>query len=261
MKNSLEKSETNTSPATTSFKDFKNFEEMIAFGDKICKSNFSPLKKGEDVVAALLLGKELGFDVMTSIQNIYPINGRGSLGIHLISSLCMKAGITYKILKDYQPLYQIALVKDKVIVGTREGFINEPLFEGEKRNPSPIDYVTIIEFSRKVKQPDGTWEKMTVESSYSIREATQAELTVKDNWIKNPKTMVRTRALSLGYRLIGDDVINGMYEHSELADVYNMKYNVTEDGAVTIIENKPLDTLSKKDTTSNTVIEEVEPIN
>lgn len=239
MEQGIIKSETEL--AATTFDSFKSVEDMVAFASTIVKSRLSPLKTPEDVVAAILTGKEIGLPVMASITNIYPIEGKPSLGIHVMSALAIKAGIITEVLRDYEPIFQLALIVDKddstkefVTIGTC--FLDEPLKEGTKRGKTIIDYKTVIRFTRKVKQPDNTYSIMTVTQSFSIKDAETAGLMNKSNWKNHPKTMVRTRALALGYRLIGDDIFMGMYETSELADSSNMNYNVTEDAKITIIE-------------------------
>ena len=51
---------TSTELAATSFENFKSVEDMLKFGEIIAVSRLSPLKTANDVVAALLMGKELG---------------------------------------------------------------------------------------------------------------------------------------------------------------------------------------------------------
>lgn len=233
----------------TDVSQFKNFEEMIEFGNKLAKSQFSPLKRGEDIVAAMLAGKELGFGVMTSISNIYPINGKPTAGIHVITALLLKAGVTYEILRDYEPQFDVGIDTgsvDKdgkpVFVTTRKVFIDEPLYENEKRGKTVKDYRTVIKFTRRLRQPDGQWRDMTITSSYSYSEAVAADYINNDKkpqWKAHLRTMIRTRALAIGARLIGDDLLMGLMETSEMADAYGVNYKVTEDGNATVIEPNP----------------------
>lgn len=228
---------------TTSFEDFKSLDDMLAFGEKICKSDLSPLKRKEDVVAALLMGKELGMGVMTSINNIYPINGKASSGIHIIAAQLLKAGISYSIIADYEPVFAIA-IKGEVDAQGKQQFITvkkEPysykLEDGELRGKTVIDMVTIIKFNRVLKQPNGTYIPMEIISKFYKTDIPES-LAKKDNWKNYENVMMYSRCFTNGAKRIGDDVILGLYETSELADANNIPYKV-EDGVATIIDSNP----------------------
>jgi len=232
---------------TTSFEDFKSLDDMLAFGEKICKSDLSPLKRKEDVVAALLMGKELGMGVMTSINNIYPINGKASSGIHIIAAQLLKAGISYNVIVDYEPVFAIAIkgsqvanekgeMKDTYITVKKEPYSYE-LKEGESRGKTVIDMVTIIKFNRVLKQPNGTYIPMEIISKFYKTDIPEV-LAKKDNWKNYENIMMYSRCFTNGAKRIGDDVILGLYETSELADANNIPYKV-EDGVATIIDSNP----------------------
>lgn len=219
--------------------DKLDMQELLAFGNQIASSKIVPLKTGGDVAAAILMGREIGLTPMVSVNNIYPINGKASLGIHVILALLVKAGITYEILNDCQPMYSIVVKPDKEgdpYLVVRSAFKNEPREEGEGIGSKPVDIGTRIVFNRMIKQPDGSWKNSSVTITYTKNEADLADLTRKDNWKNHFKTMLRNRALAIGGRLIGPDVLMGVYETSELADSYNIPYTV-EDGKVTIIDS------------------------
>lgn len=206
-----------TNQEVNNFTNFSSMEELLAFSTQIAKSGLSPLKKGEDVMSAILMGKELGLGTMTAITNIYSVSGKASLGVHVINALLLKAGVTYKILEDYRPIY-----------GTKQGTQEKVL----------ADYRTTIEFFRLVKRADGNWKEMSIISTYSYNDAKNAGLTDKDNWKNHPKTMTRNRAIAIGGRMIAGDILLGCYETSELLEVNNKPHIVTEDGHVTILETK-----------------------
>lgn len=230
-----------TKQEVNNFTNFSSMEELLAFSTQVAKSGLSPLKKGEDVMAALLMGRELGLGTMTSVTNIYSINGKASLGVHVINALLLKAGVTYKIDEDY-----------KAIIGFKnKGLPNE--------ESAIIDYRTTITFNRLVKRDNGSFKEMEVTVFYSISEAKIAGLMVKDNWKNHPKTMVRNRALAIGGRMIAGDILLGCYETSELLEVNGIKHTVTEDGQVTILSS----TIKEKETsnTEETVaVEEISEI-
>lgn len=221
-----------TKQEVNNFTNFSSMDEMLTFSASIAKSGLSPLKKAEDVMSAILMGKELGLGTMTAISNIYPINGKASLGVHVINALLLKAGITYKITEDYAPVIG---VKDK-------GLPTE--------TKAVIDYRTTILFNRLVKRENGSFKEMEVSISYSLSEARAAGLLAKDNWKNHPKTMTRNRALAIGGRMIAGDILLGCYETSELLDSNNVKHNVSEDGTVTILQSN-----IKNEQKSNDVVE------
>lgn len=248
-----------TQVVTTSFEDFKSLDDMLKFGETICKSNLSPLKTPQDVVAALLMGRELGMGVMVSINNIYPINGKASSGIHIIAGQLLKAGISYKVLSDYEPVFAIAIKgapdgegKATYITVKKEPYSYE-LKDGEIRGKSVIDIVTIIEFSRVLKQPDGSFIPMTIVSKFyksDIPEDFISGAKAKDNYLKYENVMMYTRCFTNGSKRIADDVILGLYETSELADANNVPYKV-EDGVATIIDSNPKQKENVGNPTSN----------
>lgn len=252
-----------TQVATTSFEDFKSLDDMLKFGETICKSNLSPLKTPQDVVAALLMGRELGMGVMVSINNIYPINGKASSGIHIIAGQLLKAGISYKVLSDYEPVFGIAIkgspkenekgeMKDTYITVKKEPY-SYVLKEGEMRGKTVLDVVTIIEFSRVLRQPDGSFIPMSIISKFyksDIPEDFISGAKAKDNWLKYENVMMYTRCFTNGAKRIADDVILGLYETSELADANNVPYKV-EDGVATIIDSNPKQKENVGNPTSN----------
>ena len=248
---------------------FKNLEEIQAFGDKIAKSGLTPLKEGKDVMAAILFGRELGLQPMVSVNNIYPINGKGTLSVHIINALLQKNGIVVEVIRNYEPCVPFALKAEeggkaalfdsngKEVArnadGTapagsspivlREGFVDEVPKDHEVRGTKITNYKTVLKFTRQLKQPYGPPKDQIIESSYSISEAAQAGLTGKDNWKNYPKAMTLNRALAFGGRLIGSDIMMGMSETTELADAYNIPYKVVdaENGKVEFTQPKKED--------------------
>jgi hypothetical protein len=257
--------------AKTSFNNFRDLNDMLEFGKQICISELSPLKTPNDVVAALLMGKELGLGVMTSINNIYPINGKASSGIHIIAAQLLKAGITYSIIADYEPVFQVSLrTKDEngkdIPVLNKDAQGNPvPVFvgkarhtqevrENEKKGSTIIDYVTIIKFNRVVKQPDGTYLPMEIISEFYYTDIPEA-LLKKDNWKNWLKLMMYSRCFTNGSKRIGDDVLLGLSETSELADLNNIPYKI-EDGVAVIIQSDKKVTNKEESNVKETKIEE-----
>ena len=95
--------------------------------------------------------------------------------------------------------------------------------------------VTIIKFNRVLKQPDGSFIPMEIVSKFYKSDIPES-LAKKDNWKNYENVMMYSRCFTNGAKRIGDDVILGLYETSELADANNIPYKV-EDGVATIIES------------------------
>jgi len=91
-----------------------------------------------------------------------------------------------------------------------------------RANAQPYDYVTEYKFSRMIKQVDGTLQKMTATSHFSLSDAQLADLFVKDTYKKYPKILIGHRAFTLGARDIGADVLMGVMESGELKIVENV---------------------------------------
>ena len=191
---------------------FSTVGEALSFAQLLIDSKLIPstLKTPDAVVAVILQGRELGFGPITSVNNINNIQGKPTLGVHAIAAKLAQAGLTYQLIKDYEP---------------------ETKTDAEGKE-TIVDRVTTFRFFRM-------WKGRVIENDVSYRwsEATKAGYTTKDNWVKMPRIMMRTRALTVGARLVAPEAILGLYETSELADAKGVNYSVTEEGEVTVIDN------------------------
>ncbi len=191
---------------------FSTVGDALSFAKLLIDSKLIPstLKTPDAVVAVILQGRELGFGPITSVNNINNIQGKPTLGVHAIAAKLAQAGLTYQLIKDYEP---------------------ETKTDAEGKE-TIVDRVTTFRFFRM-------WNGRVIENDVSYRwsEATKAGYTIKDNWLKMPRIMMRTRALTVGARLVAPEAILGLYETSELADAKDVNYSVTEEGEVTVIDN------------------------
>lgn len=228
--------------------EFKSFSEMKAWGDEIVKSGLTPLKSGGAVVAAVMMGKELGLEPMISVNNIIPINGKATLGIHLINALLLQAGVVTEVIRDYEPCVAFAMKGDdgKSYKGEkgdqaptvlRVGFADEEARTHEVKGKGIVDYTTVVKMTRSIKQADGTYKAMSVTSSFSYNDSVKAGLHEKDNWAKYMKQMCLHRATAFAGRLIAADITLGMYEVSEMLDAQQIPYVIDSEGKVDIINN------------------------
>lgn len=78
--------------------DPKNFEEIEAFAERVCRSGFLPKSYKDsrtpvdDVIMAVLMGKEVGISAMAALQSIAVVNGRPTLWGEAVPGLCIKTG-------------------------------------------------------------------------------------------------------------------------------------------------------------------------
>jgi hypothetical protein len=192
--------------------NFTSIEDMLGLAKALIASKFVPpaYKTPENVVAVILQGKELGFGAMTSLSNINIIQGKPTLSVHAINAKLAQRGIKIKTLKDYE----------KVV--NQDGKVS--------------DIITTIRFYVPLVVPINGDNYLVEDCSFTWKEAISMQLDKKDNWIKMPRIMMWSRCLTIGARRVAADSLLGMYETTEWADVKNARYDVTEEGEVTIIE-------------------------
>ena len=223
--------------------------DMKAIASVLIKGQLCPLKKEEDVVLAIITGNQYGFPFMTSVNNIFPINGKPTMSVHLHRALLLKHKIVFNKIADFEPMYDFAATDAEGKVLTRK--VSTP--QGEKQVPiilkrdimankpansiasNPVDTVTRYEFSRLLRQIDGTFAKISVVSEYKLSDASTADLLSKDNWVKHTPRMLDARAFAIGSKEIASDILLGVYTISELADEFNVKYTVSASLEETVI--------------------------
>lgn len=203
--------------ATLDYSTYDTPARMLALGEVLAKSNLVPLNKAADVAVALMTGKELGLPFITSVSQIYPINGRPTLGVHIQKALLLKAGVVFEKIEDAVPLYNFVKVVGDKIEQLGKGTLEEQPKDSKKKQ---IDTRTTYKFTREIKMPSGKWKEITAKGSFSISEATDAGLIEKDVWVKYWRRMLDARAFTNGAREIADDIILGIYSPNELSDSY-----------------------------------------
>lgn len=212
-----------------------SLEDMKSIANELIRSSLCPLKKAEDVILAIITGNQYDFPFMTSINNIYPVNGKPSMSAHLIRALLLKNKIIFSKVLNFEPVYQFAKVDESGWVTKESGgkkvpiFLNIGTIQEQPLNSKPfkeVDRITKYTFSRLLKQEDGSFEKLLVTSEYKMSEAVIAGLADKDNWQKHPPRMLDARAFTIGAREIASDILLGVYAINELADDNNIKYTI-----------------------------------
>ena len=201
---------------TLDYVDYSTPARMMELSKVLVSSQLVPMKKPEDVVVCLMAGRDLGLPFMTSVSQIYAINGRATLGVHIQRSLCLKNGVTYEKIEDAVQIYNF--VRKEEGGGTTqmgEGTIEE-LPKGCLKKA--IDRRTTYLFTREIRMPSGRYKEITAKGSFGLREATEADLITKDVWVKFWRRMLDARAFTNGVKEIAADITGGLYAPNELSN-------------------------------------------
>ncbi len=186
------------------FEQFNNVNEMLKYAQLLIDSGLTALKKPEQVVLAANLGRALGVSFDVATQNIYNIQGKPTLSVHLITALALKAGIAWEVVEDAVTL-----------------------FNEEKK---PVDKRTTIKFYRFNPKINKVIENTI---SYTYSQAQAAGYVTKDNWKTKLVNMLRARCLTEGIRFVASDVLMGVfYETGEMMDANNQTYDIDDEGNV-----------------------------
>lgn len=114
---------------------------------------------------------------------------------------------------------------------------------------SIFNYGTKYKFTRLMRFSDGTTKTLIEYGEFSLKEALIAGLHLKKDgsvnmdspWICYHRNMNEARSWTFGARKIGDDILLGALEHTELLDLKKSKYTLVNDAVVTdaeVIESK-----------------------
>jgi len=213
------KKESEYSKEITKMDSFTSIEEMLVYADVLIKSGLVPdkLKKPEQIVTIILLGKELGIPALSALSNINNIQGKPTLGLHAFTALARLHNVDWELEKDCLYVHED---------GYESRMTNKAIVE---EHGIAVDKVCQIRFFRY-----NPVLKRVVENvlSFTVEEARKQELMDKDNWKRMTNIMLRARTLVLGVRFVASDVFLGIYETSEMLDAKNKTYDIDEDGNV-----------------------------
>lgn len=203
--------------------NFNTANEIMDTARLLIESKIIPAayKTPEQVLVSVMKGRELGLGAITSLENLYYINGVATASINLLLALATKAGVAIKTLKDFEPVYQeVRDDKGAVVLGP----------DGQP-SKKVVDYETVIRVYRKHE-----YLGMVIENDVVFRfsEAREMGLTGKDNWVKQKRNMTWVRCAARALRRFAGDAILGMYETTEMADSKNINYSIDEENNVTI---------------------------
>lgn len=77
-----------------------------AFAKRILRSDKGGIKTIEDAYAVAMRAQSLNIPFATSLEHVHVINGKTGIDIHVIKALLLRAGVTWRCLNDYTPLYE-----------------------------------------------------------------------------------------------------------------------------------------------------------
>lgn len=86
--------------------DDKQLAAATTFLDKIMRSDKGGIKTVNDGLAILMRAKDLNMPFSTAIEHIHVINGKTGVDIHVIKALLSRAGVTWRCINNYSPLYE-----------------------------------------------------------------------------------------------------------------------------------------------------------
>lgn len=221
--------------SSLNYSSFETPAKMLALGEVLCKSKLVPLKTPQDVMTALMTGKELGLPFITSVSQIYPINGRPTLGIHIQKALCLKNGIIFEKVQDAETIYQFVkddgsgkpLMVNNAPVDLGQGTINE---QPENSLKKAVTTQTKYKVTRYIKVPTGEYKEVVAYGSFSLLEASEAGLLEKEVWAKYWRRMLDARSLANAIREIASDITLGLYTPNEL----DGNVTISDEGVETI---------------------------
>ena len=226
----------------------KSAGHLMQLANIVVKAKMCSFKNPEDAMIALMAGKELGLGFTASLSGIHAIENRPSLGVHLKKAILLQNNIIFRRVRDMETYFEFAEDKGNEKFSTIGfGYLDELIEIAKRTNKEvvkkAIDTRTEYIFTRYFKTPKGII-KNTAIGMFSISDATKAKLIGKNNWKNYTRDMLASRAFSRGANEIADDLLNGMYSYSELADINDsVTYYIDDNGNEQLVTdemiNKP----------------------
>jgi hypothetical protein len=206
-------------------------EDMLKGAEVLIDSGILPNRFTEpsQVVAVSKMGHEYGLPSLVAMNNIDMIEGKACFNVHLIGAILQRGGWEFNVVEDFA-----VDPNNPNDVRTTVEFINMNALQRWKS-----ELMELNSYSESMRgllaRPINILEKTVVKRfSFYWSEAYAMKLTTKGNWEKMPKIMLRTRAITLGCRLVAPKLMMGMMETSEWMEVKNLVHTIDEDGIVVV---------------------------
>jgi hypothetical protein len=186
----------------------QNFEDGISAASiqNFIDSGAIAVSNVESAVTIATMGKELGIQPLTALNNIHIIKGRTVIASTLLGSLLKTSGYEYVWSKNW---IQETINETKHIVTEITLY-----WKSHLEHPETKSYTWSHVFAI-------TWAEMQA-----------AGYTAKENWDKYPKNMMRARCMAYAVRAIAPHILMGMYTDLEIVD------NLDEKGEYTVTVNE-----------------------
>ena len=102
----LATTDVNTGLHVLNLLDDRQLASAEAFLKRMITTDKGGIKSVNEGLAILMRAQDLQLPFSTCIEHIHVINGKTGVDIHIVKSLLLRAGVTWKCTKDYAPQYQ-----------------------------------------------------------------------------------------------------------------------------------------------------------
>lgn len=206
-----------------------SLDDMLAGARLLIESNVLPsnYQEPEQVVGAIKMGHEYGLPALIALNNIHMIEGKPTLNVHLIGALLLRGGWTYNVEAHPCP-------ENNYMAAIR--FTNKRAEAEHRAKLKEVNGYHEDVRKRMMDSLDNIAKAISQVFTFSYAEAEQMGLTKKGNWVKMPYIMLRSRCLTLGARLFAPDLMMGMNETAEWADVKNIDVSYREEDASVVLD-------------------------
>ena len=102
----IRKDNVNAGPLVFNLIDEKQLAQAEIFLKKYIQSDKSGIKSVQDGLAILARAQDLQLPFSSCAEHIHVISGKTGVDVHIVKSLLLRAGVTWKCTKDYTPQYQ-----------------------------------------------------------------------------------------------------------------------------------------------------------
>jgi len=156
------------------------------------------------VIAVVEYGRELNVSPWVALHGMHVVQGRVVMGIHVYMGMALKNNILVDVVQDY------AAVRNK------EGKLT--------------DYITTVEITRK----HAHFNNLVKVYTYSKRwgEIKKLGFDTKENYVKMPGLMMRTRCITEALKLYAADIFIGAQEVTDMMDHSSITYEVDDEGGL-----------------------------
>lgn len=149
----------------------------------------------EKAMTIMLTGRELGLGFMESLRSINVIDGKPSMSAQLMVALCQRTG-------ELEDLIINEETKDQCTVTVK------------RKGKTPYSYTFSMADAKALGLADAVRVDERTQKTYTY---------TKDNWKKQPKVMLKWRAVAGALRVPFADAICGLYIEDEAEDIIQEK--------------------------------------